>query len=165
MDDLVQRIAHVALIGIGATAAMDAWLLLQKWMGVPTLDFALVGRWVGHWRRGRWAHDSIAKAQPISHERALGWLVHYLTGVAFAGLLVALYGPAWAHSPSLSPALLVGIGTVAAPWLLMQPAMGAGIASSRTPAPAKNRLRSVVNHAMFGTGLYLSASLIAWVTR
>ena len=165
MNDLLQDMTRVALIGIGATAAMDAWLLFLKRLDVPTLDFALVGRWVGHWRRGRWAHDSIAKAAPIRNERALGWLVHYVTGVAFAGLLVALHGQAWAASPSLLPALLVGIGTVAAPWLVMQPAMGAGVASSRTPAPAKNRLRSLANHAVFGLGLYLSASLIAWILR
>jgi hypothetical protein len=165
MNDLLQDMTRVALIGIGATAAMDAWLLFLKRLDVPTLDFALVGRWVGHWRRGRWAHESIAKAAPIRNERALGWLVHYVTGVSFAGLMVALHGQAWAASPSLLPALLVGIGTVAAPWLVMQPAMGAGIASSRTPAPANNRLRSLANHAVFGLGLYLSASLTAWILR
>jgi hypothetical protein len=165
MNDLLQDMTRVALIGIGATAAMDAWLLFLKRLDVPTLDFALVGRWVGHWRRGRWAHESIAKAAPIRNERALGWLVHYVTGVSFAGLMVALHGQAWAASPSLLPALLVGIGTVAAPWLVMQPAMGAGVASSRTPAPAKNRLRSLANHAVFGLGLYLSASLTAWILR
>ncbi|RZJ03252.1 MAG: DUF2938 family protein, partial [Haliea sp.] len=55
-----------------------------------------------------------------------------------------------------------GLLTVAAPWLLMQPAMGAGIASCRTPAPMKNRIRSLVNHAVFGLGLYLAAVLVAF---
>jgi hypothetical protein len=39
----------------------------------------------------------------------------------------------------------------------MQPAMGLGVAASRTPSPLKNCLRSVVNHAVFGLGLFLSA--------
>jgi hypothetical protein len=43
--------------------------------------------------------------------------------------------------------------------------MGAGIASSRTPAPAKNRLRSLANHGIFGLGLYLTAVVIAWISR
>jgi hypothetical protein len=43
----------------------------------------------------------------------------------------------------------------------MQPAMGAGIASSRTPTPLKNSLRSLANHAVFGLGLYLSAATMA----
>jgi hypothetical protein len=165
MNELMQDITRIALIGIGATAGMDAWVLLLQRLGGPTLNMAFIGRWVGHWRRGTWAHDSIAKATPIKHELALGWLVHYATGTAFAGLLVAVHGLAWARNPSLVPALLVGIGTVAAPWLVMQPAMGAGFASSRTPTPARNRLRSLANHAVFGLGLYLAATLVARISR
>lgn len=165
MNQVLEDIARTGLIGIGATAVMDVWALLLKRLNVPALNFALVGRWVGHWRRGTWAHDAIAKAAPVPGELALGWLVHYLTGVAFAGLLVGLYGMAWAKSPSLLPALAVGMGTVLAPWLVMQPAMGAGIASSRTPTPGRNRLRSLANHTVFGAGLYLAAAFIAWISR
>ncbi len=71
----------------------------------------------------------------------------------------------WARQPTLLPAMGVGIATVAAPWLVMQPAMGAGIASSRTPAPAKNRLRSLANHSVFGLGLYLAAVVLAWIPQ
>lgn len=165
MNDLVEGVARIGLIGMGATVVMDAWLLLLKQLNVPTLDLALLGRWVGHWRRGQWAHDSIARAAPVKNEVALGWLAHYATGVAFAALLVGLHGLAWTRNPSLLPALLVGLGTVAVPWLVMQPAMGAGIAAANTPAPAKNRLRSLANHAVFGSGLYLAATFIAWISR
>jgi len=55
------------------------------------------------------------------------------------------------------PALAVGIGTVAAPFFLMQPGMGAGIAASRTPRPNAARLQSLLTHAVFGLGLYVSA--------
>lgn len=161
IDDAIR----VLLIGLGATAAMDAWLLLLKRLNVPTLNFALVGRWFGHMARGRWAHDAIAQAAPVRGERALGWAVHYATGVAFAALLLALTGPQWALSPSLAPALGVGIGTAVVPLFVMQPAMGAGIASSRTPTPLKNCLRSLTNHAVFGVGLYLAAAVTAAVWR
>jgi len=156
---------RVLLIGIGATSAMDAWLLLLKRLKVPTLNFALVGRWAGHVAHGRWAHDAIAKAAPIDGERALGWALHYATGIAFAGLLVALVGTPWLRDPRLLPALGVGIGTVVVPLFVVQPAMGAGIASSRTPTPLKNSLRSLLSHAVFGTGLYLTAALTAAVWR
>jgi hypothetical protein len=152
---------RVVLIGLGATAVMDAWGLLMKRLRVPTPDFALVGRWAGHLARGRWSHAAIAKAAPVAGERALGWALHYAIGVAFAALLVALAGTAWTRSPSLGPALGVGLGTVAVPLFVMQPAMGAGIASSRTAAPLKNCLRSVANHAAFGVGLYLAAAVVA----
>ncbi|MEJ8834823.1 DUF2938 family protein [Ramlibacter sp. AN1133] len=165
MNITIEDAARVALIGVGATAAMDLWLALLRLLGVPTLDFAMIGRWVGHWRRGAILHGAIGKAAPVKGELALGWLVHYATGVAFAALLVAIFGVAWTRTPTLMPALGVGVATVAAPWLLMQPAMGAGIASSKTAAPARNRARSLANHAVFGLGLYLSALLLAWISR
>jgi hypothetical protein len=164
MNALTDGIAQVVLIGIGATAVMDIWLLGLQRLGIPTLNFAMIGRWVGHWRRGVWSHAAIAKAAPVRGELALGWLMHYGTGVAFAGLLVGIFGLAWVSRPTLWPALAVGMCTVAAPWLVMQPAMGAGIASSRTPAPGKNRVRSMVNHTVFGIGLYLAAVFIAWIS-
>ncbi|MDO8279802.1 MAG: DUF2938 domain-containing protein [Burkholderiaceae bacterium] len=165
MNTLTDDIARIALIGIGATATMDLWLLLQQRLGGPALKFDMIGRWVGHWRSGVWRHDAIARAAPVRGERALGWLVHYATGVAFAALLVSVRGSGWLYSPALLPALSIGIATIAAPWLLMQPAMGAGIASSKTPAPAKNRARSLANHAVFGLGLYATAVLVASISR
>jgi len=165
MTTLIEDIARVAAIGVGATATMDLWLLLLQRLGVPTLNFAMIGRWVGHWRHGVFRHDAIAKAPAVNGELALGWLAHYATGVAFAALLVGVFGIAWTQSPTVLPALCVGVATVTAPWLLMQPAMGAGIASSKTPSPAKNRIRSLANHAIFGLGLYLAALLIDWISR
>ena len=160
-----QTLPLVVLVGSIATAVMDAWLLLLKQLGVPTLDFALLGRWVGHMRRGTWRHAAIARAQPVRGEVALGWLAHYATGIAFAGLLVAFAGPAWLREPTPGPAVLVGIATVAAPWLLMQPAMGAGIAAAKTPAPGMNRVRSLANHTVFGAGLYLAATIIERIAQ
>jgi hypothetical protein len=165
MTSLAADITRVVLVGIGATAAMDLWILLLKKMGVPTLNFALLGRWVGHLARGTWRHDAIAKAAPLKGELALGWSAHYGVGVAFAGVLVAINGMAWMREPSLLPALFVGMGTVLAPLLVMQPAMGAGIASSRTPTPARNCLRSLATHTVFGAGLYLAATAVEWISR
>nr|WP_255484857.1 DUF2938 domain-containing protein [Acidovorax sp. JMULE5] len=161
----LQEFPLAMLIGIGATAVMDAWLLLLKRLGVPTLNFAFIGRWVGHLFRGQLAHAAIAKAVPIRGELAWGWLTHYAVGVAFATVLVGLQGADWVRSPTLLPALAVGVCTVAAPLLVMQPAMGSGFAASRTPTPLKNCLRSLANHTVFGFGLYLSALAIALISR
>lgn len=154
-------IGHIALVGIGATALMDVWLMLLSRLGVPTTSFALVGRWVAHLPRGRFAHAAISKAEPVEFELGLGWLIHYLIGIAYAGLLVALQGAAWLVEPTFLPALAFGVVTVLAPWFVMQPAMGAGFAASKTPAPLKNCLRSLANHAVFGIGLYLSAAALS----
>lgn len=162
---IFQTITGVVFIGIGATIIMDIWLVFLKRMGIQTLNFALIGRWVGHLFRGRFAHASIGKAQPIPRELMLGWLTHYAIGVVFAGLLVCVYGISWMTTPSLLPAVLIGMSTVAAPLFVMQPAMGSGFAASKTPTPLRNCLRSVVNHTVFGLGLYLSAFFIAWISR
>jgi hypothetical protein len=156
-------VGQVAIIGIGATAVMDAWLALLSRLGVPTTSFAMVGRWVGHFARGRFRHAAIAKAAPIRCELALGWLIHYAIGIACAAMLVITMGADWLAQPTAWPALAIGIVTVAAPWFVMQPAMGAGIAATRTPTPLKNSLRSLANHAVFGLGLYLAAEVITEV--
>ena len=160
-----QELARLALVGAGATAVMDLWLLLLARLGVQSTNFALIGRWVGHLARGRIAHASIAQAEPVPSELRLGWLTHYAVGIAYGVLLVAIQGTDWLRQPTLLPALAVGVGTVVVPWFLMQPAMGAGFAASRTPAPLKNCLRSVANHAVFGAGLYVAAAGLAWVSR
>lgn len=165
MNQLLQDLSRVVLIGVGATAVMDAWLLLMKRLKVPTLNFALVGRWTGHAVSGRWKHEAIARAEPIKGELALGWLVHYSVGIAFAGVLVSIFGMAWARNPSVAPALLVGAGTVVAPLFVMQPAMGSGFASSKTAAPLRNCFRSLANHTVFGAGLYCAAALIERIAR
>lgn len=160
-----QDIANIALIGSGATAIMDVWLTFLQRMGVSALNFAFIGRWVGHLFRGRFAHPSIGKAQPIPGELMLGWFTHYAIGIAFAGLLVGIYGIGWMKRPSLLPAVVVGVSTVVAPLFVMQPAMGLGFAASRTPAPLKSCARSVLNHTVFGLGLFVSAYLVQWVAQ
>ena len=150
------------LIGIGATALTDLWaLILKRGFGVASLGYALVGRWLGHMPAGRFTHASIAAAQPIRGERLIGWTAHYAIGVMFAGMLLAACGVDWARQPSVGPALAVGLLTVTAPFLIMQPGMGLGIAASRTPKPGLARLRSVATHTIFGLGLYASALLLA----
>ena len=80
--------------------------------------------------------------------------------MSFALLLPAFWGWDWIRQPSLAPALIVGVVTVLAPLFVMQPAMGAGIAASRTPRPWAARLQSVVTHTVFGIGLYAAAVII-----
>jgi hypothetical protein len=160
-----QELERVLLIGIGATAVLDTWLFLLGRLGVPTLNFAFIGRWVGHLSRGKFAHAAIGRAAPIPGELALGWITHYAIGIGFAAVLLGWQGEGWARQPTLGPALLVGLVTVLAPLLVMQPAMGAGFASSKTPTPARNVLRSIVNHSVFGMGLYLNSLLVALLLR
>jgi hypothetical protein len=85
--------------------------------------------------------------------------------VAFALPLLAVWGPDWARSPTIWPPMLVGIATIGAPWLVMQPAMGAGIPASRTPDPRAARLRNLATHIVYGIGLYASAVAVSALWR
>ena len=154
----MQYSIHALLIGAGATLVMDLWGIARtRLLHVPSVSYGLVGRWLAWLPRGRFRHTPIAASPPVRGELLIGWTAHYAIGVAFAAALLGIFGLEWSCSPTLGPALIVGIVTVAAPLLVMQPGMGAGIAASRTPKPAAARLNSLLTHAIFGFGLYLAA--------
>lgn len=158
----MEYLEYSLITGIGATLVMDLWGFARKpLLGLAPPDYGMVGRWIAHMGRGRFRHASIAAAPAVRAERLIGWAAHYLIGIAFAAMLIGIWGLAWVRQPSLGPALIVGICTVAAPFLLMQPGMGAGIAASRTPRPAAARLQSLITHAIFGIGLYAGG----WAAR
>ena len=153
-------VTSALVTGAGATAVIDLWALARRRLfSAPLPNYGLVGRWLAYLPRGRFRHDRIAATPPVRGERVIGWTAHYLIGISFAAVLLAACGLEWARQPTLGPALIVGIGSVAAPFLLMQPGMGAGIAARRTPRPAAARLQSLVTHTVFGLGLYLTALL------
>ena len=83
--------------------------------------------------------------------------MHYLIGVAFAALLPALWGDQWFARPSLWPAIGVGAFTVLAPFLILHPGMGLGVAARHSATPWRARSHSLLTHLVFGLGLYLSA--------
>jgi len=145
----------VLLVGIGATAATDLWALArQRLLGIAPPDFGLVGRWLACMPLGRFHHESIAATPAVRSERLIGWVAHYLIGIAFAGVLLGVWGIEWIRQPTLVPALLVGIVTVAAPLLVVQPGMGIGWSAARAT-------HSLVTHLAFGVGLYAAG----WITN
>lgn len=166
MNEAIEFVVYSFLIGAGATVLIDLWArALTDILGIPAMNWGLVGRWIGHMPAGRFVHDGIGKAAPIRGEAAIGWTAHYAIGVAFAGFLLAIWGLDWVRAPTLIPALLVGWATIAAPFFLMQPGLGLGIAAAKTPKPAVARLRSFLTHTIFGLGLYLTALALTVVAK
>lgn len=160
----MEHLVFAILIGIGATAVMDLWSLLRKHLfNIPSTNWGMVGRWIAHMRHGKFCHIAIVESNSIRGEQFIGWAAHYLIGISYAVLLVIICGKAWVHNPSIGPAIAMGIATVVAPFFILQPGMGAGIAASRTPNPNSVRLQSVINHAVFGFGLFLSALAVKLV--
>ena len=110
---------------------------------------------------GTFRHANITTAAPKPAECAIGWIAHYKIGVLFALGLVVLATPEWLRSPTLMPALMFGIVSVGFPFFILQPAFGLGIAASKAPNPLQARLRSLMSHAVFGVGLYVSALVLS----
>lgn len=151
---------YTLFIGIGATAIMDVWtIFLRVAFNVKGLDFALVGRWIGHMPSGKFMHQSIGKSPKIAGEALTGWTAHYVIGVMYAAVVVFFWGEAWVNAPRIMPAIIVGVVTVVVPFFVMQPCFGLGIAGSKTPKPYFARLKSVSSHFVFGMGIYVSALL------
>src|SRR6185503_903856 len=97
--------ADAALVGIGATLSMDLWnLFLKRTLGWPSLDYCLLGRWLGHLPSGTFRHERIAAASPKPHECAVGRIAHYTIGVSLALVFVLLVAPAgWPARPTVLP--------------------------------------------------------------
>ncbi len=158
-------IIKTILVGIGATFAMDIWAFILGLFNIKSLDYRLVGRWIGNIPNGKFFHKSIVNVSPIKNELILGWFSHYLIGICFAFLLLFIYGKTWFDKPTLIPALVIGIVTIVAPFFLMQPALGLGIAGSNFPEPNTLRLKSFMAHFIYGIGFYLSVLLINYVKK
>jgi hypothetical protein len=109
---------------------------------------------------GTFSHSSISAAPQKRFECTVGWLAHYSIGVAFALGFLALQSGDWLAHPTPLPALLYGVATVVFPLFIMQPALGLGVAASKTPKPIQARLKSLVTHSVFGVGLYLGALVV-----
>jgi hypothetical protein len=154
------------VIGIGATLVMDLWnLLLKRSFSIPSLDYCLLGRWLGHMPEGTLRHANIDAAPQKPFECAVGRIAHYTIGVVLALVFVVLVSGDWLSRPTVLPAVLFGIGTVVFPFFVMQPSLGFGIAASRTPHPTQARLKSLATHAVFGVGLYVCALGVSYVLR
>lgn len=166
MAGIIEFAGEAILLGAGATAILDLWSLARaRFSAAPLPDYGLVGRWLAYLPQGRFFHCPISVTQKVGQENLIGWTAHYLIGMGFAAILLAVFGQNWLRHPTPLPALIVGIASVAAPFLLMQPAMGLGFAASNTPNPAKARLRSLVTHIVFGISLYATGWLLYPVWR
>jgi len=162
MNNLVRLLASAILMGLGATLTFDLWAqFLKRAFNIPPSNICLVGRWLCYMPQGIFRHANIASTPPRRAECTVGWMAHYSIGVTFAIVFVALVGAGWLQHPTLLPAMLFGIVTVLAPFFIMQPLFGLGLAAAKTAHPAQARLRSLMNHAAFGAGLYL----FAWLAR
>ncbi|GMM85485.1 DUF2938 domain-containing protein [Pseudoalteromonas sp. MTN2-4] len=152
---------YISLIGIGATVAMDLYaILIKKLFAIPSLNYALLGRWLLLMPRGQLVHQNIASTHYIRGEVFIGWSAHYAIGVIFAFIFISITGLNWLSAPELLPILLFSCLSVSLPFFIMQPCFGMGFAASRLPSANQARLKSICTHLVFGLGVYVSALLV-----
>lgn len=148
------------LMGIGGTAAMDAWaLVLSRFAGQTFPNWAMPGRWLAHVGRGQVWHDSIGTAEEVPGELQLGWAFHYGVGIVYGIVFLLLAGSDWLAEPVFFPLWIFSIVTIAAGWFLLQPGMGLGWAAAKTPNPWKVRIMGLIAHTMFALGMWAVAVL------
>lgn len=133
---------------------------MERFFGVPAINWAMVGRWVGHVPKGRFVQPDLKQAEAVPGEHAIGWIFHYAIGAGYGLLLVAIWGAGWLQAPGIVPPMIVVLALLVLPFFVMMPGMGMGIAGARTPNPTAARLKSVLGHSVFGLGMYATAVMI-----
>ncbi|WP_062063376.1 DUF2938 domain-containing protein [Cellvibrio sp. OA-2007] len=160
MSNSIELWIAVVAIGMGATVVMDLWAIVLRYgFNIPSLSYCLVGRWFCHMKDGIFYHSKIAAASSKSAECLVGWSAHYVIGIVYAAILVLPAHAKWLQSPSVIPAVVVGLATVVFPFFIMQPALGLGVAAGKAPKPGSARVKTLLTHTVFGIGLY-AATLV-----
>jgi len=166
MNNLTLSLISAILIGLGATLTTDLWaLFLKHAFKITAPNYCLVGRWLRYMPEGIFKHSNIASTPPKSTECTIGWIAHYIIGITFAIIFVTFVGDDWLQHPTPIPAIVFGVVMVLMPFFIMQPSFGLGVAASKTSNPTQARLRSLMNHTVFGAGLYLFGLLVNWLLR
>lgn len=92
----------------------------------------MVGRWLGHMPSGCFIQTNLGQVKPVPGEHTLGWAFHYIIGIGYGLLLVAIWGSRWLLEPAVAQPLILALALLVLPYFVMMPGMGMGIAESRT---------------------------------
>lgn len=154
------KIVKTILVGIGATVAIDCFTFLVSLFGKAPRGILFVGRWLAYMPKRKFLHHTIIETPSIANELLIGRIAHYCIGIAFAFLLVILYGEKWLSKPTLYPALVIAIITLVTPIFILQPALGFGIAFFNMPEQVHLIVKTLLIHTIYGLGLYVSARVL-----
>lgn len=152
----MEQVLQILFVGALATFTIDIFAaFLKHGLNQQTTDWAMVGRWFAGLPRGIFVHRPIGKSLPVKNEKVIGWSMHYIIGVVYAGMYLTLVAMTSLPQPTLFSALIFGLATVIAPWLIMQPGLGMGILARNAPDPWVKRIISLTMHCTFGIALFI----------
>jgi len=141
-------------VGIGSTIVLDVWVLIvEKILKIPPTNWGLVGRWLIGIPRGFLVLNS--DTSPSVVEKVVGWLFHYIIGIAYAVLLLLYAGQGFIESPTVLPIFVIGLclSTLAGLVILM-PGLGAGWFGRKLPNQGSMIIYLLVAHLIFSAGQY-----------
>ena len=145
-------------LGIFSTLIMDLSNFLAKKTGIHLGgNYALIGRWMGGFFRGRFTYAWILKEPPHRHEVLIGIIAHYCIGIALALIYLLLMSKLGLPADSFVAAIVYGLLTNILPWFVMFPAFGFGVLGRMGPPNNSLLKTSFCNHLSFGMALALGA--------
>ena len=153
---------HVSLGGTEVLRGIDVALPAGRWSaivgpngaGKTTLLKALAGLVKARAGQARLDHLDLTRMDFATRARHLVYLPQSLPAAVHLRVFESVLVAARASQAEGPPADLHGIDR-----LLER----LGIAARRAPHPGRTRLYSLVTHAMFGVGLYLSGKILSWM--
>lgn len=159
----MQIVSFVAVVGIGATAALDLWIVfLRVALGVSGTSWRVVGDWLCGLVRGRLCYRPRPGRAPGPGPHALGWAFHYLVGLLYAAAYPLVWGAALLDAPRLGPFLIIGVVVSSLAGLaILSPALGGGFFASQSPHRGRSLVLVVVNHGVFALAQYGLALALA----
>ncbi|TPW28267.1 DUF2938 domain-containing protein [Martelella alba] len=150
------------VVGIGATIALDIWVMIVKWVtGILPTNWGVVARWLIGLTQGQFILNGADTTPPGAGQRALGWAFHYVIGISYAVLLLLFWGAGFIQNPTVWPVVIIGfLASTLAGMFILFPGLGAGVMAHKLPNQAVMLLYLVVAHAIFAAAQY---GLACWV--
>lgn len=153
MDNIVM---FCLFVGIGSTIVLDVWVIIvEKLTAIPPTNWGMVGRWIKGFPTGQFIVDSNNTNPPTNLEKTFGWGFHYIIGIAYAALIILIYGTGFISTPTLLPTIVIGLvlSTFAGLAILM-PGLGGGFFGRLLPNKMITYLYLIIAHAVFAFSQY-----------
>ena len=151
---------HTVSIGILATLFMDLFSIINKKLfKITPLNYAIIGRWVLHWKSCKFAHNNIMQTQTLKNELVLGWIIHYITGVSWTYLYFVMC-TYFSYEINLLNTIIFTSITTLLPFMVIQPFLGFGFFAYKTPSPIHSIRNSLIAHITFGVGIFYSYKIL-----
>lgn len=159
----MKNILLSAAAGLFATFLMDtlgAFIRKKGW--TQGISAQMLGRWLLGLPAGNLIHQTILQSPQVRHELNTAVVGHYLIGAMLGGAygLFLAQMDMFGMAPHFS--LAFGLLTNIFPWFILFPAFGFGWFGLKGPPEMKLFRTSLINHCIYGVGLFLFFSVLSW---